>query len=213
MLTALAALSTLAAPHATIDAQGVYVLDRSSSQVTFNAHALANKMTGRSESLRGLVRLQSVDLRNLYGSVSFPVTSLRMDSRAQEREVAKLLGAPTEPEVVFDIDSISPDSTTGRTWSFYGRLTMRGVTRSVKFAGLARAVGARVHTNGSATVDIREWGITPPSRLLGLIRMSPNVRLAFEAEFARQPNVIATDVVDRRDTCDAGRDACRASPR
>jgi polyisoprenoid-binding protein YceI len=210
LLTAVIAHAT---PMASATSQGIYVLDRSTSQVTFRAQALANKLTGRSENLRGLVRLQGVDLRHLYGSVSFPVASLQMDSRSQEREVARLLGAPAEPEIVFDIDSVAPDSASSPRWSFFGRLTMRGITRPVRFSGSARAVGVRVHTHGTAAVDIRDWGITPPSRLLGLIRMSPTVRLSFDAEFARQPNVITTDVAERRELCDAGRDACRSSPR
>jgi polyisoprenoid-binding protein YceI len=208
-----AALMALATSLGPANAQGIYVLDRSTSQVTFRAQALANKLTGRSENLRGLVRLQGVDLRHLYGSVSFPVASLRMDSPAQEREVAKLLGAPGEPEIVFDIDSVAPDSAASQRWSFFGRLTMRGVTRPVRFSGAARAVGVRVHTHGMAAVDIRDWGITPPSRLLGLIRMSPTVRLSFDAEFARQPHVMTTDIAERREPCDADRDACRSSPR
>ncbi len=179
-------------------AQGIYVLDRSSSQVTFRADALANRLVGRSRHLRGIVRLNGIDLRRMYGTVSFPVSSLRMDSRAQEKELAKLLGAPGEQDVVFEIDSIASDSAQARRYSFFGRLTMRGIARPVRFGGSAEVAGGRVHADGSATVDVREWGISPPSRFFGLVRMSPRVRLSFRAEFARREELAARDVADAR---------------
>jgi polyisoprenoid-binding protein YceI len=188
-------------------AQGTYVLDRSSSQVTFRADALANRLVGRSRHLRGIVRLNGFDLRRMYGTVSFPVSSLRMDSRAQEKELARLLGAPVEQDVIFEIDSIASDSTQAERYRFFGRLTMRGISRPVRFGGTAGVTDGRVHADGSATVDVRDWGISPPSRFFGLVRMSPRVRLSFRAEFARREELASQGVAEARLA------ACEVAPR
>ena len=162
--------------------QAAYVLDRSSSRVMFQGHALLRSIVGRSDNLAGAVSIRSGDVRSMRGNVRFPVTSLETDPAMQPKELRELFGADRHPDVVFLVDSIA-DTDSRNEWSIHGRLTMNGVTRPVSFLGNARIIDRRMIASGTANVDLRDWRIRPPRRLGGLIGMSSKVRLTFRAEF------------------------------
>ena len=163
-------------------AQAAYVLDRSSSRVTFQGRALLRSIVGRSDELAGAVSIRSGDVRSMRGNVRFPITSLETDPAMQPRELRELFGADLHPDVVFLVDSIA-DAYARSEWAIHGRLTMNGVTQAVSFLGSARIIDRRMIATGAANVDLRDWRIRPPRRLGGLIGMSSKVRLMFRAEF------------------------------
>ena len=165
-----------------LTAQAAYVLERSSSRVTFQGRAFLRSIVGRSDALAGFVSIRSGDLRSMRGNVRFPVSSLETDPVMEPRELTELFGAEQHPDVIFIVDSIATAASEG-DWAIHGRLTMNGVTRPVAFQGSARFLDRRMITNGIAEVDLNEWRIQPPRRLGGLIGMSPKIRLMFRAEF------------------------------
>ena len=165
-------------------AQAAYVLERSSSRVTFQGRAFLRSVVGRSTDLMGAVSIRSGDVRSTRGNVRFPVASLETDPAMPPRELGELFGAD-HPDVVFVVDSISEPSSQSE-WVIHGRLTMNGVTRPVSFRGNARFIERRMVATGSADVDLREWRIKPPRRLGGLLGMSSRIRLTFRAEFRRR---------------------------
>jgi polyisoprenoid-binding protein YceI len=162
--------------------QAAYVLERSSSLVMFQGHALLRSIVGRSDNLAGVVSIRRGDVRSMRGNVRFPVASLETDPAMQPRELRELFGADLHPDVIFLVDSIA-DASARNEWAIHGRLTMNGVTRPVSFVGNARIIDRRMITSGTANVDLRDWRIRPPRRLGGLIGMSSKIRLTFRAEF------------------------------
>jgi polyisoprenoid-binding protein YceI len=179
--TGMALVATLIAAPCVM-AQAAYVLERSTSRVTFHGRAFLRSIVGQSDDLAGVVSIRSGDLRSMRGNVRFPVTSLETDPAMQPRELRELFGADLHPDVVFLVDSIVDASSRGE-WTIHGRLTMNGVTRPVAFLGNARMLDRRMLATGVANVDLRDWRIRPPRRMGGLIGMSSKVRLMFRAEF------------------------------
>jgi len=165
-------------------AQAAYVLERSSSRVTFQGRAFLRSVVGRSTDLVGAVSIRSGDVRSTRGNVRFPVASLETDPAMPPRELGELFRTD-HPDVVFVVDSISEPSSQSE-WVIHGRLTMNGVTRPVSFRGNARFIERRMVATGSADVDLREWRIKPPRRLGGLLGMSSRIKLTFRAEFRRR---------------------------
>jgi polyisoprenoid-binding protein YceI len=181
-----------------LTAQAAYVLERSSSRVTFQGRAFLRSIVGRSDALAGFVSIRSGDLRSMRGNVRFPVSSLETDPAMEPREITELFGAERHPEVVFLVDSIASADDDGE-WAIHGRLTMNGVTRPVAFEGSARFLERRMIANGAAEVDLHDWRMDPPRRLGGLIGMSSKVRLMFRAEFRpRDATQTALIFPDRR---------------
>ena len=180
-LSALALMSSLAAPR-TVSAQSEFVLDPAASHVTFRGRALAVEIVGRSTDLTGAIELVPHNPRIVQGQVRFAVASLETEPPANKAEVEKVFGGAEHPEVTFVVDSTTFDSAAS-IWLLHGQLVMRGVSRPVDFLGTARRIGQRILAHGEARVDIRDWGISPPEWLLGLVRMDAMVTLGFHAEF------------------------------
>ena len=174
-------MSSLLAPQAA-RAQSEFVLDPAASHVTFKGRALAVEIVGRSKDLTGAIELAPADPKIVQGKVRFAVASLETEPPANKAEVEKVFGGAEHPEVTFVVDSTTFDQT-ANTWLLHGQLVMRGVSRPVDFLGTARRIGQRILAHGEARVDIRDWGISPPEWLLGLVRMDALVTLGFHAEF------------------------------
>ena len=184
LLSLAAALGLAAAPDRL--AAQAYELDHASSHVRFRGRAMLQSVTGNSQSLRGSIVLRDNEVRTARGDVRFPVTSLRTDPGADARELVQLFGGRDHPEIIFLLDSIGGGDR-GAPLHIDGHLVMNGVARPVRFVGTAVTSGARVVAQGETRVDVRRWGIAPPSRLRGLIRMSPELALSFRAEFRSRP--------------------------
>jgi polyisoprenoid-binding protein YceI len=165
-----------------LTAQAAYVLEKSSSRVTFQGRAFLRSIVGRSDELVGFVSIRSGDVRSMRGNVRFPVSSLETDPEMEPQELTELFGAERHPEVIFLVDSIASVAAEDE-WAIHGRLTMNGVTRPVAFQGSARFLERRMIANGATEVDLHDWSIEPPRRLGGLIGMSSRIRLMFRAEF------------------------------
>lgn len=173
--------AVLGAPVA--HAQTAYVLDRSTSHVTFRGRAFLKTITGSSTSLEGVVVLRQNNLASLRGNVRFPIASLQTEPSLRPSELYEIFGSEQAPEIVFQVDSM--DHRRGKEDCIvYGRLTMNGVSRHVSFVGQTRSFDGGVVTEGTSRVDLRQWRIQPPRRY-GL-RMAPEITLSFRAEFRRK---------------------------
>ena len=193
-LSAFALLSSLGAPRVA-GAQSEFVLDPAASHVTFRGRALAVEIIGRSTDLSGAIELVPQNPRIVHGQVRFAVASLETEPPANKAEVEKVFGGAEHPEVTFVVDSTTFDNS-ANTWLLHGQLVMRGVSRPVDFLGTARRIGQRILAHGEARVDIRDWGISPPEWLLGLVRMDALVTLGFHAEFRQLETTSSSEMVE-----------------
>jgi polyisoprenoid-binding protein YceI len=64
-----------------------------------------------------------------------------------------------------------------------GELTLRGRTRALTGVATVRLAGEQLHASGSITIDIRDFGIKPPSLLV--VRVQPDVQLDIELSARR----------------------------
>lgn len=63
------------------------------------------------------------------------------------------------------------------------RLTIRGVTREVRAPGaVVRGHGA-LEVAATFSVDMRDCGITPPVRMLGVLRVAPDIEVKIHLIF------------------------------
>lgn len=148
---------------------------------------------GRFSRLSGTANFDEADLAGSSVEVTIPVSSLEVPG---ERFLGHLMtgdffDAERSPELTFR--STSVEDVAGDRFTLVGDLSIKGVTRPVRFAGryLGRAkhpFAAREHAAFSATATIRraDFGMTWNAPLeSGGVYVGEEVTIALEVEIAR----------------------------
>jgi polyisoprenoid-binding protein YceI len=125
------------------------------------------------------------DLTNVTGVVEVRVAEMRTGIGLRDTHLRNAMRADSFPLIRFELVGLDPGAARGDTVAvtFQGHLNIHGVTRTIRVPGwvVARAVGAEVHT--SFPLDMREYGIAPPTRFLGAVRVDPVVGLTVHLVF------------------------------
>ena len=153
-------------------------------EITFAMRATkVNDFTGRVGVARAEFR--GTDLANVNGVVEARVAEMRTGIGLRDTHLRNAMRADSFPLVRFELVGLDPGVAHGDTVPtvFQGHLTIHGVTKTIRVNGtvVLRPAGAEV--TASFPLDMREYGIEPPSRFLGAVRVDPvttiTVRLAF----------------------------------
>jgi polyisoprenoid-binding protein YceI len=101
--------------------------------------------------------------------------------------VSRALSVSQDPDATFRADALSlpaglADGSTV-TLSIPGQLTIHGVTRNVTVTAQIRASGTRAEAAGSTTIDMRDFGISPPQ--VPITTVQPQVTIEFQLELVR----------------------------
>jgi polyisoprenoid-binding protein YceI len=125
------------------------------------------------------------DLANVTGTVEVPVAQMRTGIGLRDRPLRGAMRADSFPAIRFELVGLELGAPRGDTIAvtYQGQLTIHGVTRTVHAPGwvLVRQPGAEVHAE--LPLDMREYGITPPTRFLGAVKVDPMVGLAVHLVF------------------------------
>jgi polyisoprenoid-binding protein YceI len=180
----LASLTLLAAYAGHAGAQTVPVLPLTGGSATYRVRAtVVNDFTGTVTAARA--QYTGTDLASIQGFVEFRVAEMRTGIGLRDSHTRATLLADSFPLIRFDLTGVEPAPQRGDTVPavFMGRLTIRGVTRAVRAPGAAVLGHGSIEVTAGFSIDMREYGVTPPVRMLGALRVAPdievNVRLAF----------------------------------
>ena len=94
----------------------------------------------------------------------------------------RALKADDAPLIVFTLDDVTATATQGDTAQVQvrGDLALAGTTRQVAFEGQGqRTTTGDLHFTGALPLRMTDFGITPPSALLGLIRAHNDLTVHF----------------------------------
>ena len=100
--------------------------------------------------------------------------------------VRHILGADQHPWIRFELLSVTPGTTHGDTTAvtYDGRFTIKGQTRDVTIPGAVVVTADSLVASAVFPLDIRDYGITPPTAFFGIIRARPVVRVSVRLVFA-----------------------------
>ncbi len=142
------------------------------SAVTFEATHLMGDFGGRAEGVTGEFEADIADLRaGITGVLRVRAAALRTGHEGRDRDMRKLLEVERHPEIRFTIGGVDPsfNSVTAAAdvlLTVKGGLALRGVERPLSFLARARIRDDRIWVRGESMLRLREFGITPPRRLL-----------------------------------------------
>jgi polyisoprenoid-binding protein YceI len=114
-------------------------------------------------------------------SLNIPVKSIKSGKGKMDELTYEAFDEPNHPSIKFKLQSIG-ETTDGETIA-NGELTMAGTTKKVSVKGKAQVESDRVIISGSHPIDMTEFGITPPTAMLGSIKVGKDVVIEFNIVF------------------------------
>ncbi len=116
------------------------------------------------------------------GALQVPVHSLDCGIGLQNAHLFETLGATEHPAISFSLsDYVIDRGESVSTVRMQGLLRIAGKERSMVLHGtVSRDAAGQLILRGQREIDMRDFGITPPRRFLGLLRVRNEVTVHFE---------------------------------
>jgi polyisoprenoid-binding protein YceI len=135
--------------------------------------------------LRAEPALQTVTLK-------FPVAAIECGNGKMNDHMRKALEAEEHPEIQYRLstyDIASADS--GVEVNADGELTIAGTARPINMAvTVIRAEDGTLRVQGSQIVKMTEFGVKPPSLMLGTLKVGDEVTVKFDVPLVAQPMAV-----------------------
>ena len=116
-----------------------------------------------------------------YAAVDVPVRSLDCGIGLQNSHLFETLGATTHPSITFVLSNyIVESSGVDRGVRMNGALRIAGVERNVVLNGkVLRGENGQLMLSGDREINVRDFGVQPPKRFFGLLRVRKEVTVHF----------------------------------
>jgi polyisoprenoid-binding protein YceI len=113
--------------------------------------------------------------------VTIPVMTLTSPDKGVDEHIHRSLKADLYPDIRFQLRSIvnRPDEGAFGRLTAHGTLTIAGVGRAVALDITVVPAGRSLLVDGSTEVLMTDFGVKPPTGLLGLLKTDPLIRVRF----------------------------------
>lgn len=167
-----------------------------SAQITFQTEpesrfwiegaATGTGFTCRVDSLSGTAQFGPEQDRAV-GTLRVPVSEIDCGNRRMTADMRKTLLAESHPEIVFTLNEVGRSPVQA-----HGTLSLAGASRDVSIHGtLSTTADGLVSVTGAARLMLTDFGITPPTKFLGLVRVHNEIDVHFELIGARREPVMS----------------------
>lgn len=134
--------------------------------------------------------------------VSVGIETLDCGKQGMTRDLRRALKAAEFPEIRFELDSATVDADFASSFSHrivaYGRLTLAGRERSVDVSATAQpGPNSGYRVTGSIRLQMTDYGIRPPRKALGLIRVKDGIVVHFDIVTGEASSVSTKQVAVR----------------
>jgi polyisoprenoid-binding protein YceI len=147
-----------------------------------------NQFTCKSGNIRGFARVTTNGdgTEETSVEVAVPVEALDCGQRQMNRDMYRTLRAGDHPDIRFElvqasVVGTSPDQANTFLIRIEGDLTVAGESRRIVFeAKGSQKDGSRYFVTGSKDILMTDFGLTPPTALLGLVKAHDELVVHFE---------------------------------
>lgn len=121
-------------------------------------------------------------LREVNGArVTIPVATLNCGNNTMNGHMRTALKAAQAPTISFRANSVAVTPTAeGGTARMAGELTIAGSTQPVTIDATVASENGQLRVRGSKALVMTEYGVRPPSLMMGTMRVNPNVTIGFD---------------------------------
>ena len=154
----------------------------------FDARATLGPFSGITQAVTGAIT-GGPSLELVRGWVEFPVDSLDTDNGLRNRDMRGALDADQHPTIRFDLREVRPSPIQGNTMvlTLVGDFSIHGTTRPVSMPATLTWVEGGITVQALLAMDVRDYGITKLSRLLGAFKMQPDIVIRIDLLVAQPP--------------------------
>lgn len=159
------------------------------SRVAFEAQAFLHSFSGRTSKIRGTVRLADAE-RPEGAEACFRIDAASLETGNATRDAImrdEHLQTSRFPAIAFDLLQVEGARRAADGWEFVARgtLTLRDVTRELRFPVLARRVRDDVRLTGEVPVKMSDHGIPAPT--FWFLTVEDRVLVRFDILVTRAP--------------------------
>ena len=180
-LSTLLIVSAFMLISATVSAQVLQFLPKNSS-ITINGTSNLHDWKSSTSQVKGqLVFANDNELKSLH--VEIPVKSIKSGEKLMDSKTYETLNADKNPNIVFRMTDVVSAQRNGNDLNLTvsGNLTIAGQTKKVILKAKGKTNGAGVYNfNGDIQLKMTEFGMKPPTALLGTMKVGDQVRLQFD---------------------------------
>jgi hypothetical protein len=157
-----------------------YVVSTADSVLTFEARSTLHPVRGQNASIAGYIDADSMPVGTLVLDptpamhIDMAVEGLTSGNAMLDQQMWKLIDSKRFPRISADLRGLAPGSSPGR-FSATGDVTLAGRVRSYEGELVFGLDPGVLVVDGDLVVDIRDFGLTPPSLLI--LRVDPVVKV------------------------------------
>ena len=167
-------------------AQAVPAYPLRTGEATFHIRAtIVSDFTGQAAVSRA--EYTGADLAHVRGFAEVRVADMRTGIATRDRHLRSAMNADSFPVLRFELTNVEPGASRGDTVSavLVGRLTIHGVVREVRSAGSVILGDGGIDVRAGFALDMRDYGVKPPVRMLGALRVAPDVGVGIHLLFGK----------------------------
>lgn len=116
-------------------------------------------------------------------TVTVPVAALDCRNSTMNTNMRRAMNASANPTVRFTMATaaVTPGANGRSTVAGSGQLTINGQTRAVRVTATGEpGTGGRTRFQGTVPINLPDFGITPPTAMMGTMRTGARVTVAFD---------------------------------
>lgn len=154
--------------------QALTVLPLRHGEISFAMSATkVNDFVGHVDTLHA--EFQGTELAQASGFLELRVSDMHTGIGLRDSHMRHALREDKFPTIRFDLLRVDPGEARNDTIPavFTGRLMIHGFTRTIQAPGTVIVRPEAVQVTASTPIDMRAYGIEPPSRFFGAIRVNP----------------------------------------
>jgi polyisoprenoid-binding protein YceI len=165
-------------------AQAVTPAPLSSGEVTFAMRATkVNDFVGHAPVSRA--EFHGDQVARVTGFAEVRLVDMATGIGLRDRHMRNAMRADSFPIIRFDLTGVQPGTQQGDSIPAVldGRMTIHGVTRPIRVNGMIVIRGGQTELIASFPLDMREYGIDPPSRFFGAVKVAPVTTVGVSLRF------------------------------
>jgi len=115
--------------------------------------------------------------------IAIPVATLTSPREGIDKNMHKSLASSRHPDITFRLTTLmalEPAGPDGQPLRAAGVLTIAGTAREVILDLKARQNGQQMTVSGTIDLVMTDYGIKPPTAMLGMLKTDPKVTVTFE---------------------------------